>query len=97
MNFNPAAPGSREAGEVKPDTSMHNPQNKAQSFLKSKLGKVKDNFASKEGLLDVAMAMNPVTRVVDMGSKFFGGPGIEKGFNDGVNYTGETRIPPIMF
>ena len=81
----------------KPDTSLHNPQNKAQAFLKSKLGQLKGNLTSTEGVMDMAMAVDPVLRYVDMGSKFFGGPGIQKGFNDGINYTGKTRVPPIMF
>ena len=74
---------------------------KAQNFLTSKLNNLKESFSSSDGLLDVGLAMNPVTRGVDMASKFFGGPGIVEGFKDGViQETGtrrEVRVPPLMF
>ena len=68
----------------------------AQDFLTSRIEDIKGRM-NVEGAIDVGLAMNPVTRIVDMGSKFFGGPGIHKGFEQGVNMTGETRVPPMMF
>jgi len=92
-NYNPADQ-QRLAAESKPDMSMSNPLDQAQKFLKGKIGELKGHFNSAEGLIDVGLAMNPVTRAVDIGSKFFGGPGIQKGFQDGVTMTGEVRVDP---
>ena len=87
----------RVSQEAKPDMSMTNPMNRAQSFLKGKLGQVKDSMSSADGLIDVGLAMNPVTRVVDMGAKFFGQPGIQEGFTKGTTMTGDVRVPRMPF
>jgi hypothetical protein len=87
----------RIADESNPDMSMHNPGNRAQSFLKGKLGKLKDSMSSTDGLIDLGLAMNPVTRALDMGDKFFGGEGVHKGFVDGTTMTGDVRVPPMVF
>ena len=71
-------------------------EGEAQGFLANRIDDVK-KYMTVEGAIDVGLSINPVTRAVDMGSKFFGGPGIHKGFKEGVNMTGETRVPPIMF
>ena len=77
----------------------------AQSFLSDRINDIKNQFGTTEGLIDTGLAMNPLTRAVDMGSKFFGGPGLVQGFRDGVNQPvgdersgrSELRIPPLMF
>ena len=69
----------------------------AQGFLADRINKLKDSMSTSDGLIDVGLAYNPVTRVVDMASKFFGGPGIHKGFVDGTTMTGEVRTPPLRF
>ena len=92
-NANPLD-ASRAAQEAKPDMSQANPMVKAQSFLKSKLGQVKDKFDGTDSLIDVGLAINPVTRIVDMGSKFFGMPGIQEGFTKGTTMTGDVRVDP---
>jgi len=96
QNLN-AADSQRVAEESKPDMSMHNPINRAQSFLKGKLGQLKDSMSSTDGLIDLGLAMNPVTRALDMGDKFFGGEGVHKGFVDGTTMTGDVRVPPLRF
>ena len=87
----------RASQEAKPDMSMANPMNKAQSFLKSRIGKIKEDMSSADGLIDVGLALNPVTRVVDMGAKFFGQPGIQEGFTKGTTMTGDVRVPRMPF
>ena len=73
----------------------------AQNFLVGKLNKLKDSMSSSDGLIDVGLAMNPVTRVVDMGAKFFGGKGVAEGFKDGITHETGTRrdivLPPMPF
>ena len=96
QNLN-VADSQRVAEESKPDMSMHNPINRAQSFLKGKLGQLKDSMSSTDGLIDLGLAMNPVTRALDMGDKFFGGEGVHKGFVDGTTMTGDVRVPPLRF
>jgi hypothetical protein len=99
VNLNPADQ-MRAAKEADVDPTAANNM-KAQNFLVSKLNNLKESMSSSDGLLDVGLAMNPVTRGVDMASKFFGGPGIVQGFKDGVTHeTGtrrEVRVPPLMF
>jgi hypothetical protein len=94
----------RTAKEADVDPTAANNM-KAQNFLVGKLNSLKDSVSSSDGLLDVGLAMNPVTRVADMTSKFFGGPGLVQGFRDGVRQPvgdersgrSELRIPPLMF
>ena len=95
-NFDMAdhAEKQRFAKESKPDMSMSSPMDHAQKFLKGKLSDLKGHMGSAKGFIDVGLAMNPITRAVDIGSKFFGGPGIQEGFHDGVSYTGEVRVDP---
>ena len=96
QNANPI--DSERAGrESKPDMSMHSPMGRAQSFLKTKIGQVKDQFNSADGFIDAGLAVNPVTRVVDMGAKFFGLPGIQEGFTDVTTMTGDVRVPRMPF
>jgi hypothetical protein len=99
VSLNPADK-MRTAKEAEVDPTAANNM-KAQNFLVGKLNSLKDNMSSSDGLLDVGLSLNPVTRVADMTSKFFGGPGLVQGFRDGVVHeTGtrrELRIPPIMF
>ena len=78
---------------------------KAQTFLTGKLNQLRDNLTSTDGLIDLGLAYNPVTRVVDMASKFFGGPGVAEGFKQGVTQPvgdersgkAEVRVPPMPF
>ena len=86
-----------QAESQKGDMSMHNPVNRAQAFLKGKMGQLKEHMSSADGFIDVGLAMNPVTRVVDMGAKFFGQPGIQEGFTKGTTMTGDVRVPPAPF
>ena len=79
------------------EMGMTNPMNRAQAFLKGKMGQLKENFSTADGLIDVGLAMNPVTRVVDMGAKFFGQPGIQEGFTEGTTMTGDVRVPRMPF
>ena len=85
------------ADEAEANVDMHNPMNRAQSFLKGKLGRLKDSMSTADGLIDVGLALNPVTRVIDMGAKFFGQPGIQEGFTKGTTMTGDVRVPPSPF
>ena len=87
----------RAADEADAELGMHNPVNNAQKFLSNRLGQLKDSMSSADGLIDVGLAMNPVTRVVDMGAKFFGQPGIQEGFTEGTTMTGEVRVPRMPF
>ena len=87
----------RAANEAEADMAMHNPMSRAQSFLKGKLGQLKGSMSTADGLIDVGLAMNPVTRVVDMGAKFFGQPGIQEGFTKGTTMTGDVRVPRMPF
>ena len=96
VNLNVADP-KRIAEESEADMSMSNPMGRAQSFLKGKLGSLKESMSSADGLIDVGLAMNPVTRVVDMGAKFFGQPGIQEGFTEGTTMTGDVRVPRMPF
>ena len=86
----------RLAGESKPDPTAANNVT-AQNFLVGKLNKLKDSMSSADGLIDVGLAMNPVTRIVDMGAKFFGQPGIQEGFTEGTTMTGDVRVPRMPF
>ena len=94
----------RTAKESEGDPTVANGMT-AQNFLVGKLNQLKNNMSSADGLIDVGLAMNPVTRVVDMGAKFFGAKGIQEGFQDGViqpvgderSGRAEVRIPPLMF
>ena len=81
----------------KSDMSTHNPVNRAQAFLKGKLAAAKDHMTSTDGLIDLGLALNPVTRVVDMSAKFFGQPGIQEGFTKGTTMTGDVRGPRMPF
>ena len=87
----------RASKEVKPDMSMSNPMNKAQSFLKGKMGQLKEHMSSADGFIDVGLAMNLVTRVFDMGAKFYGQPGVQEGFTKGTTMTGDVRVPHMLF
>ena len=69
----------------------------AQGFLANRLNQLKDSFSSADGLIDVGLAMNPVTRAIDMGAKFFGQPGIQEGFTEGTTMTGDVRVPRMPF
>ena len=96
VNLDAAEP-QRASKEAKPDMSMSNPMNRAQSFLKGKMGQLKEHMSSADGFIDVGLAMNPVTRVVDMGAKFFGQPGVQEAFTKGTTMTGDVRVPPMPF
>ena len=67
-----------------------------QEYLNKKIDDVKKNM-NVSGAIDVGLSLNPVTRIVDMGSKFFGGKGIHKEFVDATTKTGDVRVPPLMF
>ena len=85
--------------------SNDQPQVDPQEFLGNAVDRVKQQFGTTEGLIDTGLAMNPFTRYIDMGSKFFGGPGIAEGFKQGViQETGDPRsgqrqivLPPMPF
>ena len=95
VNLNVADP-ERAAAEPEAQ-SVNNPVKNAQGFLRGRLGQLKDQMSSADGLIDVGLAMNPVTRVVDMGAKFFGQPGIQEGFTKGTTMTGDVRVPRMPF
>jgi len=86
VNLNPADK-MRAAKEADVDPTAANNM-KAQNFLTSKLNNLKESFASSDGLLDVGLAMNPVTRGVDMASKFFGGAALLTGTMGGAAAAG---------
>ena len=65
-----------------------------QAFLTKKLNQLRDTMNSTDGLIDLGLAYNPITRGVDMASKFFGGPGIQEGFTKGTTMTGNVRVDP---
>ena len=65
-----------------------------QAFLTKKLNQLRDNMNSTDGLIDLGLSLNPVTRGIDMASKFFGGPGIQEGFTKGTTMTGDVRVDP---
>ena len=65
-----------------------------QAFFTKKLNQLRDTMNSTDGLIDLGLAYNPVTRGVDMASKFFGGPGIQEGFTKGTTMTGNVRFDP---
>ena len=77
----------------------------AQGFLANRINKLKDSLSTAEGLIDAGMAINPVLRYTDMASKFFGGPGVAEGFQQGViqpvgderSGRSEIRLPPMPF
>ena len=77
----------------------------AQGFLANRINKLKDNLSTADGLIDAGMAINPVLRYTDMASKFFGGPGVAEGFQQGViqpvgderSGQSEIRLPPMPF
>ena len=98
-NLNPADM-QRAADESDVDPTAANNMG-AQKFLTGKINQLKDNISSADGLIDVGLAMNPVTRYTDMASKFFGGPGVAEGFKQGVTHTGERGskviLPPMPF
>ena len=94
-NLDPADT-ERASAESKTDPTAANNMT-AQNFLVNKLNKLKDSMSSADGLIDVGLAMNPVTRVVDMGAKFFGQPGIQEGFTKGTTMTGDVRVPRMPF
>ena len=73
------------------------PQVDPQAFLSNAVDKVKEQFGTTEGLIDTGLALNPVTRAVDMGAKFFGQPGIQEGFTQGTTMTGDVRVPRMPF
>ena len=81
------------------------PQVDPQEFLGNAVDRVKKQFGTTDGLIDTGLAINPITRVVDMGSKFFGGPGVAEGFKQGViQEVGDPRagrsqivLPPMPF
>ena len=73
------------------------PQVDPQSFLGNAVDRVKEQFGTTEGLIDTGLALNPVTRAVDMGAKFFGQPGIQEGFTQGTTMTGDVRVPRMPF
>ena len=85
--------------------SAINTEIEAQNFLANAVDRVKKQFGTTEGLIDTGLAMNPVTRYVDMTSQFFGGPGVSEGFRDGVTQevgdprSGQSivRVPPMPF
>jgi hypothetical protein len=68
-----------------------------QAFLTKKLNQLRDNMNSTDGLLDLGLSINPVTRYTDMASKFFGGPGVQEGFTKGTTMTGDVRVPRMPF
>ena len=96
-NLNPADSkkvSSEGASAVDPTTAN---DMAAQNFLVKKISDLKDNLSSSDGLIDIGLSLNPITRATDMASKFFGGPGLHKGFVDGTTMTGTVRTPPLMF
>ena len=88
---------SRASEEAKPDMRLASAGTRAQSFLRGKIGQMKEHMSSADGFIDIGLAMNPVTRVVDMGAKFFGQPGIQEGFTKGTTMTGDVRVPRMPF
>ena len=83
------------------DKTPKSPQVDPQEFLSNAVDGVKKRFGSSEGLIDTGLAINPVTRYVDMASQFFGGPSVAEGFKQGVTHTGERGskivLPPMPF
>ena len=77
------------------------PQVDPQAFLANAVDGVKERFGTSEGLIDTGLAINPVTRYVDMASQFFGGPSVAEGFKQGVTQETGTRreivLPPMPF
>ena len=94
-NYNPNR--SVDAVNKSADPTNAGSVGKAQTFLTGKLNQLRDNLNSTDGLIDLGLSINPITRAVDMTSKFFGGPGIHKGFVDGTTRTGDVRVPPSPF
>ena len=77
--------------------TMPIPQTDPQAFLGNAVEKVKQQLGTAEGLIDTGLALNPVTRTVDMASKFFGGPGVAEGFKEGVTQGDEIVLPRMPF
>ena len=81
--------------------TSNKPQVDPQAFLANAVDGVKERFGTSEGLIDTGLAINPVTRYVDMASQFFGGPSVAEGFKKGVTHTGERGskviLPPMPF
>ena len=81
--------------------TSNKPQVDPQAFLANAVDGVKERFGTSEGLIDTGLAINPVTRYVDMASQFFGGPSVAEGFKQGVTHTGERGskviLPPMPF
>ena len=73
------------------------PEVDPQQFLRNAVNEVKTRFGTADGLIDSGLALNPVTRYVDMTSKFFGGPGVAEGFKEGVTKGDEVVVPPMPF
>ena len=73
------------------------PEVDPQQFLRNAVDEVKGQLGTAKGLIDTGLAINPVTRYVDMGSKFFGGPGVAEGFKDGITKGDEIVVPPMPF
>ena len=96
--------GERASAESKTDPAIANPRS-AQNFLVGKINQLRDNLSSTDGLIDLGMSLNPGLRYVDMASKFFGGPGVAEGFQQGVTQpvgderSGQSEIvlPPMPF
>ena len=90
---------ARVAGQEQKTPDM--PQVDPQAFLANAVDGVKERFGTSEGLIDTGLAINPVTRYVDMASQFFGGPSVAEGFKQGVTHTGERGskviLPPMPF
>ena len=71
-------------------------EGEAQDFLSSKIDAIKKHM-NVDGAIDLGLALNPVTRAVDIGAKFFGQPGIQEGFTKGTTMTGDVRVPRLPF
>ena len=83
--------------EESKDSPTQLPEVDPQQFLRNAVDEVKAQFGTTKGLIDTALAINPVTRYVDMGSKFFGGPGVAEGFKEGITKGDEVIVPPMPF
>ena len=90
---------AKVAGQEQKTPDM--PQVDPQAFLANAVDGVKERFGTSDGLIDTGLAINPVTRYVDMASQFFGGPSVADGFKQGVTHTGERGskviLPPMPF
>lgn len=69
-----------------------------QEFLANSIDKLKERLTTADGLVDTGLAIHPVTRYTDMTSKFFGGPGLQEGFKEGVTMKDDNvTLPPMPF